>query len=74
MSNSTQIRVDDLVSQHDTCTMLGITRSTLWTWVNNGLLSKHNILGNGHYNFFLRAEVEELQHHRIICQPHRAKD
>ena len=55
------MKLDDLLTTQETCELLGITRQSLYAWIENGKIKPWRKLGGRCAWFFLRKEVKKVK-------------
>ena len=55
------MRPEDLVTTQEACRLLGITRPTLYTWIELGKLKPWGKLGGHSAWFFLRRDLNKVK-------------
>ncbi|MFC1678707.1 helix-turn-helix transcriptional regulator [Elusimicrobiota bacterium] len=53
------MKPEDILTTHETCRMLGITRQTLYVWIEQGKIKPWRKLGGRAAWFFLRKEAQK---------------
>lgn len=51
------MKLDDLLTTSETCELLGVTRQTLYAWIEQGKVKPWRKLGGRSAWFFLRREI-----------------
>ncbi|MBI4676029.1 MAG: helix-turn-helix domain-containing protein [Elusimicrobia bacterium] len=55
------MKPDDILTTQETCSLLGVTRQTLYAWIEKGKIRPWRRLGGRSAWFFVREEVAKAQ-------------
>ena len=58
MANNAVIAPEDILTTSEVCSLLGVTRQTLYLWMQNGKISPWKKTGEGSTWLFLRKDAQ----------------